>query len=421
MNILLIGSGGRESAFAWKLAQSPRLDKLFITPGNAGTSEYGTNVNLNLNDIDNLVNFIVENDIKMMIVGPENKLVEGIYDDLRTIIPKLMIIGPSKQGAKLEGSKSFAKEFMEEFNIPTAKYRAFNKDQKKQALEFIESSAMPLVLKADGLASGKGVIIAETKEEAAREIEEMFDGKFGSAGDTVVIEEFLEGIEYSVFVVTDGIRWKMLPIAKDYKRVGEGNTGKNTGGMGAVSPVTFINDDLMINTVLKIIQPTISGIWQKNIDYKGFLFFGLIKVGNQPYVIEYNCRMGDPESQVVFFRLKNDLIDLLESIYKGDLEEQAIEHIKEHAVTIVMASGGYPEDYKKGLTIKNLDKVTENTVFIAGAINKDQEIITNGGRVLSVSSKGKTLEEAIEKSLKACDIIDFENKYYRRDIGFDLL
>lgn len=421
MNILLIGSGGRESAFAWKLTQSPRLERLFITPGNAGTSEYGTNVNLNLNDIDNLVNFIVENDIKMMIVGPENKLVEGIYDDLRTIIPKLMIIGPSKQGAKLEGSKSFAKEFMEEFNIPTAKYRAFNKDQKKQALEFIESSAMPLVLKADGLASGKGVIIAETKEEAAREIEEMFDGKFGSAGDTVVIEEFLEGIEYSVFVVTDGIRWKMLPIAKDYKRVGEGNTGKNTGGMGAVSPVTFINDDLMINTVLKIIQPTISGIWQKNIDYKGFLFFGLIKVGNQPYVIEYNCRMGDPESQVVFFRLKNDLIDLLESIYKGDLEEHAIEHIKEHAVTIVMASGGYPEDYKKGLAVKNLDKVTENTVFIAGAINKDQEIITNGGRVLSVSSKGKTLEEAIEKSLKACDIIDFENKYYRRDIGFDLL
>lgn len=421
MNILLIGSGGRESAFAWKLAQSPRLDKLFITPGNAGTSEYGTNVNLNLNDIDNLVNFIVENDIKMMIVGPENKLVEGIYDDLRTIIPKLMIIGPSKQGAMLEGSKSFAKEFMEEFNIPTAKYRAFNKDQKKQALEFIESSAMPLVLKADGLASGKGVIIAETKEEAKREIEEMFDGKFGPAGDKVVIEEFLEGIEYSVFVVTDGIRWKMLPIAKDYKRVGEGNTGKNTGGMGAVSPVTFINDDLMINTVLKIIQPTISGIWQKNIDYKGFLFFGLIKVGNQPYVIEYNCRMGDPESQVVFFRLKNDLIDLLESIYKGNLEEHAIEHIKEHAVTIVMASGGYPEDYKKGLIVKNLDKITENTVFIAGAINKDQEILTNGGRVLSVSSTGKTLEEAIEKSLKACHIIDFENKYYRRDIGFDLL
>lgn len=421
MNILLIGSGGRESAFAWKLAQSPRLDKLFITPGNAGTSEYGTNVNLNLNDIDNLVNFIVENDIKMMIVGPESKLVEGIYDDLRTIIPKLMIIGPSKQGAMLEGSKSFAKEFMEEFNIPTAKYRAFNKDQKKQALEFIESSAMPLVLKADGLASGKGVIIAETKEEAAREIEEMFNGKFGSAGEKVVLEEFLEGIEYSVFVVTDGIRWKMLPIAKDYKRVGEGNTGKNTGGMGAVSPVTFINDDLMINTVLKIIQPTISGIWQKNIDYKGFLFFGLIKVGNQPYVIEYNCRMGDPESQVVFFRLKNDLIDLLESIYKGNLEEHAIEHIKEHAVTIVMASGGYPEDYKKGLIVKNLDKITENTVFIAGAINKDQEILTNGGRVLSVSSTGKTLEEAIEKSLKACHIIDFENKYYRRDIGFDLL
>jgi phosphoribosylamine---glycine ligase len=421
MNILLIGSGGRESAFAWKLAQSPRLDNLFITPGNAGTSEYGTNVNLNLNDIDNLVNFIVEHDIKMMIVGPENKLVEGIYDDLRTIIPKLMIIGPSKQGAMLEGSKSFAKEFMQEFNIPTAKYRVFDKEQQNQAIEFIESSTMPLVLKADGLASGKGVVIAETKEEAFKEILEMFEGKFGSAGEKVVIEEFLEGIEYSVFVVTDGIRWKMLPIAKDYKRVGEGNTGKNTGGMGAVSPVTFINDDLMINTVLKIIQPTISGIWQKNIDYKGFLFFGLIKVGNQPYVIEYNCRMGDPESQVVFFRLKNDLIDLLESIYKGNLEEHAIEHIKEHAVTIVMASGGYPEGYKKGYTVKNLDLVSENTVFIAGAINKDQEIVTNGGRVLSVSSTGRTLEEAIEKSLKSCEIIDFENKYFRSDIGFDLL
>jgi len=421
MNILLIGSGGRESAFAWKLAQSPRLDNLFITPGNAGTSEYGTNVNLNLNDIDNLVNFIVEHDIKMMIVGPENKLVEGIYDDLRTIIPKLMIIGPSKQGAMLEGSKSFAKEFMQEFNIPTAKYRVFDKEQQNQAIEFIESSTMPLVLKADGLASGKGVVIAETKEEAVKEILEMFEGKFGSAGEKVVIEEFLEGIEYSVFVVTDGIRWKMLPIAKDYKRVGEGNTGKNTGGMGAVSPVTFINDDLMINTVLKIIQPTISGIWQKNIDYKGFLFFGLIKVGNQPYVIEYNCRMGDPESQVVFFRLKNDLIDLLESIYKGNLEEHAIEHIKEHAVTIVMASGGYPEGYKKGYTVKNLDLVSENTVFIAGAINKDQEIVTNGGRVLSVSSTGRTLEEAIEKSLKSCEIIDFENKYFRSDIGFDLL
>lgn len=421
MNILLIGSGGRESAFAWKLAQSPRLDNLFITPGNAGTSQYGTNVNLNLNDINNLVNFIVEHDIKMMIVGPENKLVEGIYDDLRTIIPKLMIIGPSKQGAMLEGSKSFAKEFMQEFNIPTAKYMVFDKEQQNQAIEFIESSTMPLVLKADGLASGKGVVIAETKEEAIKEMLEMFNGKFGSAGDRVVIEEFLEGIEYSVFVVTDGIRWKMLPIAKDYKRVGEGNTGKNTGGMGAVSPVTFINDDLMINTVLKIIQPTISGIWQKNIDYKGFLFFGLIKVGNQPYVIEYNCRMGDPESQVVFFRLKNDLIDLLESIYKGNLEEHAIEHIKEHAVTIVMASGGYPGDYKKGYTVKNLEMVTENTVFIAGAINKDQEIITNGGRVLSVSSTGKTLEESIAKSLKACEIIDFENKYYRKDIGFDLL
>jgi phosphoribosylamine--glycine ligase len=421
MNILLIGSGGRESAFAWKLAQSPSLDNLFITPGNAGTLEYGTNVNLDLNDIDNLVNFIVQNDIKMMIVGPESKLVEGIYDDLKNKIPKLMIIGPSKQGAMLEGSKTFAKEFMEEFNIPTAKYRVFNKIQQDQALEFIESSAMPLVLKADGLASGKGVVIAETKEEAVKEILEMFSGKFGLAGDNVVIEEYLEGIEYSVFVLTDGKKWKMLPIAKDYKRVGNGNTGKNTGGMGAVSPVPFINDDLMINTVLKIIQPTISGIWQKDIDYKGFIFFGLMKVGNQPYVIEYNCRMGDPESQVVFFRLKNDLIDLMESIYKGNLDEQAIEHHKEHAVTIVMASEGYPEDYEKGFPISKLDEVSGSTVFMAGAIKKDEEIITSGGRILSVSSLGNTLEEAIEKSLKACDTIEFENKYYRRDIGFDLM
>jgi phosphoribosylamine---glycine ligase len=421
MNVLLIGSGGRESAFAWKLAQSPRLEKLFITPGNAGTSLYGSNVDLDMKDIEGLVNFIVSNDIKMLIVGPENRLVEGIYDHLTVRIPNLMIIGPSKQGAMLEGSKRFAKEFMKEFNIPTGDYRAFNRKEENLALEYIDTLPLPIVLKADGLASGKGVIIAETKEEAKKEISEMFAGKFGAAGETVVIEEFLEGIEYSVFVVTDGKKFKMLPIAKDYKRIGEGDTGKNTGGMGAVSPVSFINDDLMINTVLKIIQPTISGIWQKDIDYKGFLFFGLIKKGNEPYVIEYNCRMGDPESQVVFFRLKNDLLDLLESIYKDNLEEHAIEHVKEHAVTIVMSSGGYPDDYKKGYKISNLDEITESTIFYAGTKGKDGEMITGGGRVLAVSSLGKTLEEALEKSLKSCQTIDFKDKYFRKDIGLDLM
>lgn len=421
MNILLIGSGGRECAFAWKLSQSPRLDRLYITPGNSGTGLYGTNVDLDVKDTEAMVQFIVSNDIKMLIVGPENRLVEGLYDKLTVKIPKLMIIGPSKQGAMLEGSKKFAKEFMQEFNIPTGQYKAFNKDEKESALDYIDTLPVPIVLKADGLASGKGVIIAESHEEAKKEISEMFAGKFGSAGETVVIEEFLDGIEYSVFVITDGKKFKMLPIAKDYKRIGEGDKGKNTGGMGAVSPVSFINDDLMINTVLKIIQPTISGIWQKDIDYKGFLFFGLIKKGNEPYVIEYNCRMGDPESQVVFFRLKNDLIDLLESIYKGNLEEHAIEHVREHAVTIVMASGGYPEDYKKGHKITNLGKITESTLFYAGTKNKDGEMITSGGRVLAVSSLGKTLEEALEKSLRSCDTIQFEDKYFRRDIGKDLM
>lgn len=421
MNILLIGSGGRESAFAWKLSQSPRLEKLFITPGNGGTSQYGTNVELDMKDIDGLVTFIVSNEIKMLIIGPENRLVEGIYDHLTVKIPKLMIIGPSKQGAMLEGSKKFAKEFMKEFNIPTGSYQAFSKEEKASALEYIDTLPVPIVLKADGLASGKGVIIAGSREEAKQEISEMFADKFGSAGETVVIEEFLDGIEYSVFVITDGKKFKMLPIAKDYKRIGEGDTGKNTGGMGAVSPVTFINDDLMINTVLKIIQPTISGIWSKDIDYKGFLFFGLIKKGNEPYVIEYNCRMGDPESQVVFFRLKNDLIDLLESIYKGNLEDHAIEHVKEHAVTIVMASGGYPDEYKKDYKISNLGNITESTIFYAGTKEKDGEFVTSGGRVLAVSSLGKTLEEALEKSLKTCEAIDFQGKYYRKDIGMDLM
>ena len=420
MNILLIGSGGRESAFAWKLHQSPLLDKLYISPGNPGTAQYGTNINIDIDNIKELVDFIKESKIEMLIVGPEKPLVEGIYDKLIKILPKLKIIGPSQKGAMLEGSKAYAKEFMKEFGIPTAGYKVFTKNQKEEALEFIDSIKTPIVIKADGLAAGKGVFITEDKESAKNNIIDIFNGKFGDAGNKIVIEEFLDGIEYSVFVITDSKSFKMLPIAKDYKRIGEGDTGLNTGGMGAISPVSFINDDLLIKTIVKIIQPTISGIWQKDIDYKGFIFFGLINVDGDPYVIEYNCRMGDPESEVVFPRLKNDLIKLLSSLYTLDLTEHTIEHNPNYAVTVMLTSKGYPEKYDTAKVISNLDNVDKSIVFHAGSKSVNGKIVTNGGRVLAVTSLGETKEKALEKSLKNASKIDFEGKYYRKDIGFDV-
>jgi phosphoribosylamine--glycine ligase len=420
MNILLIGSGGRESSFAWKLSQSPLLDKLFISPGNPGTEQYGTNVNLDINDIDELSGFIKDNNIEMVIVGPESPLVNGIYDKLKERCPKLMVIGPSSQGAMLEGSKFFAKKFMKEFGIPTARYEAFTKQQLDNAIKYINSMNGNVVLKADGLAAGKGVLIIQDKQEAIQELKNIFEGKFGNAGDTVIIEEFLDGIEYSVFVVTDGKKFKMLPIAKDYKRVGENNTGLNTGGMGAVSPVPFIDDDLMIKTVVKIIQPTISGIWQKNINYKGFIFFGLINVNGDPYVIEYNCRMGDPEAEVVFPRLKNDLVELLQSVYDETLSEHTIKHESNVAVTIMLTSAGYPEHYEKEKEITGLDKVKDSLTFHAGTKKTDGKLYTNGGRVLAITSLAETQEKALKKCLENAELIDFDGKYYRKDIGFDL-
>ena len=420
MNILLLGSGGRESAFAWKLHQSPLLNKLYISPGNPGTAQYGTNINIDIDNIKELVDFIKESKIEMLIVGPEKPLVEGIYDKLIKILPKLKIIGPSQKGAMLEGSKAYAKEFMKEFGIPTAGYKVFTKNQKEEALEFIDSIKTPIVIKADGLAAGKGVFITEDKESAKNNIIDIFNGKFGDAGNKIVIEEFLDGIEYSVFVITDSKSFKMLPIAKDYKRIGEGDTGLNTGGMGAISPVSFINDDLLIKTIVKIIQPTISGIWQKDIDYKGFIFFGLINVDGDPYVIEYNCRMGDPESEVVFPRLKNDLIKLLSSLYTLDLTEHTIEHNPNYAVTVMLTSKGYPEKYETTKVINNLDNIDESIIFHAGSKSVNGKIVTNGGRVLAVTSLGETKEKALEKSLKNASKIDFEGKYYRKDIGFDV-
>jgi len=420
MNILLIGSGGRESAFAWKLHQSPLLGKLYITPGNPGTAQYGTNVNIDIDNIEELVRFIKESNIEMLIIGPEKPLVEGISDKLKSILPKLKIIGPSQKGAMLEGSKAYAKEFMKEFGIPTADYKVFNKNQKDEALKFIDTIKTPIVVKADGLAAGKGVFITEDKESAKANITDIFEGKFGSAGDNIVIEEFLDGIEYSVFVITDSKSFKMLPIAKDYKRIGHGDTGLNTGGMGAISPVSFINDDLLIKTVVKIIQPTIAGIWQKDIDYKGFIFFGLINVAGDPYVIEYNCRMGDPESEVVFPRLKNDLVELLNSLYTSGISSHTIEHDPNYAVTVMLTSEGYPEKYETGKEIKGLDKVKDSMIFHAGTKESNDKITTNGGRVLAVTSLAETKEKALAKSLENAKLIDFEGKYYRKDIGFDV-
>ncbi len=423
MKILLLGSGGREHTFAWKIKQSPLCEKLFIAPGNAGTSELGENVSLDIMDNGAIHHFVVDKGIDMVVVGPEAPLVNGVWNYLRKMrsTSHVTVIGPSLQGAKLEGSKSYAKKFMQQYGIPTAGYREFFATRAQAAINFIYKKAVtPIVLKADGLAAGKGVVICPSKEEAEAEIRSMLSGKFGEASRKVVIEEFLSGIEFSVFVLTDGQSYKILPVAKDYKRVGEGDTGPNTGGMGAVSPPPFVDKKMMKKVEERIIQPTIKGLQDRGIHYQGFIFLGLIVVNNEPYVIEYNCRMGDPETEVVLPRLKNDLVEMFVAIREGRLDKIKIAEDERAATTIMLTSGGYPGSYEKGKEITNLDKVKGSIVFHAGTKSSDGKIVTNGGRVLAITSFGETFKEAIKVSNKNARLIDFEGKNFRKDIGFDL-
>jgi phosphoribosylamine--glycine ligase len=422
MNILILGSGGREHALTWKLSQSRKVEKIFIGPGNAGTSQFGTNLKLDPLNFQEIRNAVIENGIDMVLVGPEAPLVEGIHDfflndDKLRNIP---VIGPSRSAARLEGSKDFAKGFLTRHDIPTASYKSFDSTNSEGVGAFLKTMKPPYVIKADGLAAGKGVLIINDLEEAEAEVRSILSGKFGEAGKKVVIEQFLKGIELSVFIITDGKSYKLLPEAKDYKKIGEGDSGLNTGGMGAVSPVPFAGEEFMEKVKSRIIDPTMKGLAEEGIEYKGFIFFGLINVEGDPYVIEYNARLGDPESEVLIPRIKSDLADLLEGVAKGDLESRNIEFDNRFVTTVMIVSGGYPGDYEKGKEISGLENVKDSVVFHAGTKTTDGKAVTSGGRVLSVTSWGKTMKDALSVSYRNCGLIDFDGMYFRSDIGFDL-